>query len=119
MAFLHAFFFLVRELLDRAVAVIDRRFLLHTRNVIVSQVLQFPAPPNRIRVETIVSSSRDESILYAPPSARGKKFYAVRVGTRPGIYSSWTECEPKVKHFSSAQFCGFKTLDEVERYLRA
>lgn len=45
----------------------------------------------------------------APPSAGMKrkrapepKFYAVRVGVKPGIYSSWKECLEQVKGFKNA-----------------
>ncbi|KAG0571517.1 hypothetical protein KC19_VG018000 [Ceratodon purpureus] len=38
---------------------------------------------------------------------RGKKFYAVKKGTRPGIYATWREYEDKVKYFSRVEFKGF------------
>ena len=36
-------------------------------------------------------------------AARGK-FYAVRVGVRPGVYRSWNECSVNVTGFKGAQY---------------
>lgn len=33
-----------------------------------------------------------------------KKFYAVKVGKIPGIYSTWNECEAQVKGVSGAKY---------------
>ena len=46
------------------------------------------------------------------------KFYAVRVGIKPGIYTSWGEIEPLVKGYTGAQFKSFKTREEAQAYLR-
>ena len=46
-----------------------------------------------------------------------KKFYAVKVGAVPGIYESWTECEPLIKGFPSAAYKSFPTKEEAEYYL--
>lgn len=48
---------------------------------------------------------------------RGRKVYAVRKGVRPGIYSSWEECERQVKGFSGAEHRAFKSQEEAELYL--
>ena len=43
---------------------------------------------------------------YNAHNIRFKKmpFYSVEVGVRPGIYSTWTECESIVKGFPGAKF---------------
>lgn len=46
-----------------------------------------------------------------------KKFYAVRVGKRPGIYSTWSECEEQVKGFSGAIYKSYATLGEAESFI--
>jgi hypothetical protein len=38
------------------------------------------------------------------------KWYAVAKGRRPGIYSTWPECEEQVKGYSNAYFRGFSEL---------
>ncbi|KAG0596190.1 hypothetical protein M758_UG231100 [Ceratodon purpureus] len=48
---------------------------------------------------------------------QGKKFYAVRKGVRPGLYTTWKECEAVVKYFSGAEFKGFQVYSGVVRYL--
>jgi len=47
-----------------------------------------------------------------------KKFYAVRKGVVPGIYSSWAETERQVKGFPGAQFKGFATSAEAQAWLK-
>lgn len=45
------------------------------------------------------------------------KFYAVRIGRVPGIYSTWEECKKQVHGFSSAQYKSFTNRDECDKYL--
>lgn len=46
-----------------------------------------------------------------------KKYYAVRKGKTPGIYGTWPECQANVNGFPGAEFKGFGTLPEAERYM--
>jgi len=47
-----------------------------------------------------------------------KNFYAVKVGHGgPAIYSSWAECEQKVKGFQGAVFKGFAARAEAEAFI--
>ena len=46
-----------------------------------------------------------------------KKYYAVKVGKTPGIYSTWGECEEQVKGFPGAIYQGFATLNEAEKFI--
>lgn len=46
-----------------------------------------------------------------------KKYYAVKVGTKPGIYETWAECEAQTKGFSGAQYKSFSSLSEAEQYV--
>ena len=45
------------------------------------------------------------------------KYYAVKAGLTPGIYTTWAECEANVKGFSGATYKGFGTLIEAEQFL--
>lgn len=45
------------------------------------------------------------------------KFYAVRVGKCPGIYTSWDACAFQVRGFSGAEYKAFKTKDEARAFL--
>lgn len=47
-----------------------------------------------------------------------KKYYAVKVGKRTGIFYSWPECEEAVKGYPGAQYKGFVSEDEAEAYLK-
>ena len=47
------------------------------------------------------------------------KYYGVRIGRNPGIYTDWNECKKSVTGFKGAQFKGFKTLKEAEDYVEA
>ncbi len=42
------------------------------------------------------------------------KFYVVWVGAKPGIYSSWAECQLQIKGFPAAKYKGFATRAEAE-----
>ena len=47
------------------------------------------------------------------------KYYGVRIGRNPGIYTDWNDCKNSVTGFKGAQFKGFKTLKEAEDYVAA
>lgn len=45
-----------------------------------------------------------------------KKYYVVKKGKTPGIYLSWDECKRNTDGFPGAEFKGFATLNEAEKY---
>lgn len=45
------------------------------------------------------------------------KYYAVRKGYKPGIYTSWDDCKLQVDGFSNHEFQSFSTLEAAENYL--
>jgi len=47
-----------------------------------------------------------------------KKFYAVAVGVRPGIYESWPKAQAQVKGYAGAVFKGFSARAEAEEWLK-
>ena len=46
-----------------------------------------------------------------------KKFYAVKQGRQPGIYSTWADCQKQTVGFKGAKFKGFVTRAEAEAYM--
>jgi len=46
--------------------------------------------------------------------AQKQKHYVVWKGRKPGIFTSWAECEKQVKGFAGAQFKSFDSLKEAE-----
>lgn len=46
-----------------------------------------------------------------------KKFYAVRNGRQPGVYTSWDEAEMQVIRFPGAVFQGFPTRKEAQDFM--
>lgn len=46
------------------------------------------------------------------------KYYAVRKGRNPGIYTSWDSCLKEVKGFSGAIYKAFKTKSEAEAFMK-
>jgi ribonuclease HI len=46
-----------------------------------------------------------------------KKYYAVKIGINPGIYTTWDECKKNVSGVKGAQYKSFKTLSEAKEYL--
>ena len=45
------------------------------------------------------------------------KYYAVRVGARTGVFTSWEECQKAVDGFSGARFKKFHSLEEAEKFV--
>lgn len=46
-------------------------------------------------------------------STAKKKFYVVWEGTRPGVYSTWSECESAIKGFSNARYKAFPSAESA------
>jgi ribonuclease HI len=46
--------------------------------------------------------------------AQKQKYYVVWNGRKPGIFTSWAECEKQVKGFAAAQYKSFGSLQEAE-----
>lgn len=44
------------------------------------------------------------------------KFYAVRVGRKPGVYTDWGNCEKQIKGFSNADFKCFNNEEDAVKY---
>ena len=47
-----------------------------------------------------------------------KKYYAVRVGFKPGLYTEWSEAEKQVTGYNGAEYCSFKLKREADKYLK-
>lgn len=45
------------------------------------------------------------------------KYYAVRVGAKPGIYRTWDECKAVTHGYPAAQYKSFLTLAEAEQFM--
>ena len=46
-----------------------------------------------------------------------KKFYAVRNGREPGIYTTWEDCKKQVEGFSGAEYKSFQAESAAKAYL--
>ena len=46
--------------------------------------------------------------------AQKQKYYVVWKGRKPGIFTSWAECEKQVKGFVAAQYKSFDSLKDAE-----
>jgi len=47
----------------------------------------------------------------------GKKYYAVKIGKKIGIYSNWGDCKEQVEGVSGAVYKSFKNLQDAEFFL--
>ena len=52
------------------------------------------------------------------PGRGSKKYYAVRVGFKPGLYIEWSEAEKQVTGYNGAEYCSFKLKREADKYLK-
>ena len=48
-------------------------------------------------------------------SMAGNKYYVVWKGHKPGIYSSWNDCEKQIKGFTGAIYKAFKSKEQAMR----
>lgn len=46
-----------------------------------------------------------------------QKFYAIRKGKKPGIYTTWADAQKQIHGFSGADFKSFTTRQEAESFL--
>lgn len=46
-----------------------------------------------------------------------KKYYAVRKGQKTGIFDNWEECRNAVSGYPGAEYKGFQTVEEAQRFL--
>lgn len=46
-----------------------------------------------------------------------KKYYAVKVGATPGIYTTWDEAQAQVSGFNGAIFKSFKSLEDAQAFM--
>ena len=46
-----------------------------------------------------------------------KKYYAVKLGKKPGIYNTWEECRRQVSGYSGAQYKSFTNVDEAKDFI--
>ncbi len=42
------------------------------------------------------------------------KYYVVWVGAKPGIYSTWPECQAQIKGFPAAKYKSFTSMEEAQ-----
>src|SRR5438309_9218274 len=45
------------------------------------------------------------------------KYYAVKVGKQPGIFTTWPEAQQKIIRFRGAIYKSFKTSQEAEQFM--
>lgn len=48
---------------------------------------------------------------------KGKKFYAVKKGRNPGIYTTWAECHAQVSEFKGAVFKSFVSIADAKKFI--
>lgn len=49
--------------------------------------------------------------------SKGPKWYAVKSGRKPGVYTTWTECEVQTNGYSGAIFKSFPSKIEAEQFV--
>lgn len=45
------------------------------------------------------------------------RYYGVKIGRKPGIYTNWDECKEQIDGFSGALYMGFSTLKAAEDFV--
>ena len=49
----------------------------------------------------------------------GRKYYAVAVGLKPGIYDDWPAAQAQVTGFKGAVYKGFKSREEAVAWMKS
>ncbi|MGM0197380.1 ribonuclease H1 domain-containing protein [Enterococcus sp. AZ180] len=49
--------------------------------------------------------------------AKAKKYYGVKVGSVPGVYETWAECQSQTKGFSGAKFQAFANKEDAQAWV--
>lgn len=47
-----------------------------------------------------------------------QKFYAVRVGFKKGVYTTWNQCRKQTEGFPNARFKAFESREEAKRWVK-
>ncbi|MCB0668886.1 MAG: viroplasmin family protein [Saprospiraceae bacterium] len=47
--------------------------------------------------------------------AKGKKYYVVWVGSKPGIYDNWQDCQLQIVGYPQAKYKSFTSLEEAKK----
>ena len=55
--------------------------------------------------------------LYQATTPKISKFYAVKVGKQPGIYTKWEACQMQILHHPGAKFKSFKNIIDALIYI--
>lgn len=70
------------------------------------------------RLTGLFRAARRTVCSAADDMAKGKFFYAVKKGFKPGVYSSWDECKSQVDKFPSASFKKFASEKDAWAFFR-
>lgn len=49
--------------------------------------------------------------------SKKKKYYAVKIGRKPGIYLTWRACKAEVDGFSGARYKSFLRIQDADDYM--
>ncbi|KAI5285617.1 hypothetical protein KEM54_000425 [Ascosphaera aggregata] len=52
------------------------------------------------------------------PATSATKYYAVRVGRKPGIYYSWNDCRAQVSNYKGAKYKSFSSLVDADAFVK-
>ncbi|POS85871.1 hypothetical protein EPUL_004454, partial [Erysiphe pulchra] len=63
------------------------------------------------------SSSTGSKKRRRSDETRAAKFYAVRVGVRPGIYATWKECYEQIDRFKGARYKAFVKYEDAKDFV--
>lgn len=76
---------------------------------------KFKAFDTREEAEKFMTSSTTDLKITSDHSR--KAYYAIKVGDKPGIYTSWAECQKFIGDWDTALFKGFDTKEEAEKWM--
>ncbi|XP_064195852.1 ribonuclease H1 isoform X1 [Anguilla rostrata] len=72
-----------------------------------------------LKLTSLYSIARRAVCIGTGEMAKGKFFYAVRKGVKPGVYSTWDECKSQVDKFPSASYKKFASEEDAWGFVRS
>ncbi|KAI1897351.1 hypothetical protein AGOR_G00082420 [Albula goreensis] len=72
-----------------------------------------------IKLTRLYGIARKSFFICSWEMVKGKFFYAVKIGARPGVYNTWDECKSQVSKFPCATYKKFASEEDAWAFVRS
>lgn len=117
------------ELLEEANKILEQQLeramkIIRDGQVAIDRVVEVLMDKSYIQGENLISVLEEsETALSAVPQtktkAKAQKWYVVINGRKPGVYTTWAECQAQVSGYSNAVYRSYATEEEAQQAFRS